>query len=56
MRFVYMKETTTDDFLLATITEAEIEWMEGKGQFRMKSATVVDRSDEIDELKQKLEK
>ena len=56
MRFLYTKETTTYDSLLAAIKEAEIEWMESKGQFRMKSATVIDRSKEIDELKQKLEK
>ena len=56
MRFLYTKETTTYDSLLAAIKEAEIEWMESKGQFRMKSATVIDKSQEIDELKQKLEK
>ena len=56
MRFLYTKETTTYDSLLAAIKEAEIEWMESKGQFQMKSATVIDRSQEIDELKQKLEK
>ena len=43
MRFLYTKETTTYDSLLAAIKEAEIEWMESKGQFRMKSATVIDR-------------
>ena len=47
---------TTYDSLLAAIKEAEIEWMESKGQFRMKSATVIDRSQEIEGLKQKLEK
>ena len=56
MRFLYTKETTTYDSLLAAIKEAEIEWMESKGQFRMKSATVIDRFQEINELKQKLEK
>ena len=56
MRFLYTKETTTYESLLAAIKEAEIEWMESKGQFQMKSATVVDRSQEIEELKQKLEK
>ena len=42
--------------LLAAIKEAEIEWMESRGQLKMKSATLMDRSDEIEELKQKLEK
>ena len=56
MRFLYTKATTTYESLLAAIKEAEIEWMESKGQVRMKAATVVDRSEEIEELKQKLEK
>ena len=56
MRFLYTKETTTYDSLLAAIKEAEIEWMESTGQFRMKSATLMDRSDKTEELKQKLEK
>ena len=56
MRFLYTKETTTYDSLLAAIKEAEIEWMESRGQLRMKSVTLIDRSDEIEELKQKLEK
>ena len=56
MRFLYMKETTTYDSLLAAIKEVEIEWMESRGQLKMKSAALVDRSDEIEELKQKLEK
>ena len=56
MRFLYTKETTMYDSLLAVIKEAEIEWMESKGQFCMKSAALIDRTDEIEELKQKLEK
>ena len=56
MRFLYTKETTTYESLLAVIKEAKIKWMESKGQFRMKSATIIDRSHEIEELKQKLEK
>ena len=56
MQFLYTKETTTYDSLLAAIKETEIEWMESKGQFKMKSAVLVDRTDEIEELKQKLEK
>ena len=34
MRFLYMKETTTYDSLLAAIKEAEIQWMESKGSSR----------------------
>ena len=56
MRFLYMKKKTTYNSLLAAIKEAEIGWMESRGQLRMKSATLIDRSDEIKELKQKLEK
>ena len=56
MRFLYTKEMTTYDSLLAAIKEAEIEWMESRGQLNMKSATLMDRSDEIEELNQKLEK
>ena len=55
MQFLYTKETTTYDILLAAIKEAEIEWLESKGQIRMKSATVVDQKDEIEELRKKLD-
>ena len=50
MQFLYTKEMTTYDTLLAAIKEAETEWLESKGQIRMKSATMVDRRDEIEEL------
>ena len=43
MRFLYSKSSTTYDALLSAIKEAEIEWMESKGQARMKSTVVVDR-------------
>ena len=56
MRFLYTKAKTTYETLLAAIKEAEIEWMESKGQIRMRAATMADRSEEIEELKQKLEK
>ena len=56
MRFLYTKATTTYESLLAAIKQVEIEWMESKGQFCMKAATMVDRSEEIEDLKQKLEK
>ena len=40
--------------LLSAIKEAEIEWMESKGQARIKSTVVVDRSDEIDQLQKEV--
>ena len=49
-----MKEMTTYDTLLAAIKEAEIEWLESKGQIRMKSAMMVDCRDKI-ELQKKLD-
>ena len=55
MRFLYTKETTTYDTLLAAIKEAEIEWLESKGQIRVKAATIINRSNEIEELKKKLD-
>ena len=55
MRFLYSKSSTTYDALLSAIKEAEIEWMESKGQARMKSTIVNDRSDEIEELRRKLD-
>ena len=55
MQFLYMKEMTTYDTLLAAIKEAEIEWLESKGQIRVKAATVVDWKDEIEELRKKLD-
>ena len=55
MRFLYMKEMTTYNTLLAAIKEAEIKWLESKVQIRMKSPTMVDRRDEIEELQKKLD-
>ena len=55
MQFLYAKETTTYDTLLAAIKEAEIEWLESKGQTRVKAATMVDWKDEIEELRKKLD-
>ena len=55
MQFLYMKETTTYDTLLVAIKEAEIEWLESKGQIRMKAATMVDHKDEKEELRRKLD-
>ena len=55
MRFLYTKDTTTYDTLLAVIKEAEIEWLESKGQVRVKAVTMVDRKDEIEELRKKVD-
>ena len=55
MRFLYSEPSTTYDVLLSTIKEAEIEWMESKGQARLKSTVVIDRSEEIEELRKKLD-
>ena len=53
MRFLYTKESTTYDSLLAAIKEAEAEWNESKSQVRVKGAVVADREDE---LKKRLDK
>ena len=55
MRFLYSKSSTTYDTLLSAIKEAEIEWLESKGQACMKAATIVDRSDEIEDLRKRLD-
>ena len=56
MRFLYTKESTTYDSLLAAIKEAESEWNESKSQLRVKSAVVCDREDQMEELKKRLDK
>ena len=56
MRFLYSKTSTTYDTLLSAIKEAEIEWLESRGQARMKSANIIDRSDEIEELRKRLDR
>ena len=55
MRYLYDKESMTYDVLLTAIKDAETEWLEVKGQLRMKSAVVTDKT-EIDELREKLDK
>ena len=55
MRYLYDQESTTYDTLLAAIKDAETEWLEAKGQLRVKGA-VVNEKTEIDELKIQLEK
>ena len=55
MRYLYDKETMTYDVLLAAIKEAETEWVESKGQYRMKSVVTTDKT-EIEELCKRLDK
>ena len=55
MGFLYTKDATTYDTLLAAIKQAEIEWLESKNQIRMKSATVIDSEEEMDEIRKKLD-
>ena len=52
MRFLYSKTSTTYDTLLSAIKE----WLESRGQARMKSANIIDRSDEIEELRKRLDR
>ena len=40
MRYLYDKKSTTYEVLLTAIKDAETEWIEAKGQLRMKSAVV----------------
>ena len=56
MRFLYTKESTTYDSLLAAIKEAEVEWNESKTQVRIKGVVVPEREDELEELKKRLDK
>ena len=42
MRYLYDRESTTYEALLATMKKAETEWSETRGQFRMKGAMVVE--------------
>ena len=43
MRYLYDRESTTYEALLAVMKKAEMEWSETRGQFRMKGATVVEK-------------
>ena len=53
MRYLYDKESTTYDSLLATMKGAELEWLESRNQSRLKSVTITDKT-EIEELREKL--
>ena len=53
MHYLYDKESTTYDSLLAAMKGAELEWVESRGQTRMKSAVVADKT-EIEELRERL--
>ena len=55
MRYLYDRESTTYEALLAAMKRAETEWSETRGQIRMKGDTVVEKK-ELDELKERLDK
>ena len=55
MRYLYDRESTTYEALLAAMKKDEMEWSETCGQFRMKGATVVEKKG-LDELKERLDK
>ena len=40
MRYLYNKKSTTYEVLLTATKDAETEWIEAKGQLRMKSTVV----------------
>ena len=53
MHYLYDKESTTYDSLLAAMKGAELEWVESCGQTRLKSVVVADKT-EIEELRERL--
>ena len=55
MRYLFDRESTTYEVLLAAMKKAETEWSETHAQFRMKGDTVVEKK-ELDELKDRLDK
>ena len=55
MRYLYDKQSTTYEVLMTAIKDAETEWIEAKGQLRMKSDVVPEWS-ELDELKEQMGK
>ena len=55
MRYLYDRESTTYEVLLAAMKKAETEWSETRAQFRMKGAAVVEKK-ELDKLKERLDK
>ena len=55
MRYLYDRESTTYEVLLAAMKKAETEWSKTHAQFRMKGAAVVQKK-KLDELKERLNK
>ena len=55
MRYLYDKDTTTYEALLAAMKVAELEWQESRGQYRVKGA-VVSSNKEIEDLKERMDK
>ena len=56
MQFLYTKESTTYDNLLAAIKEAEMEWSESRNKVRVEGAVVEEKEDELVELKKHIDK
>ena len=55
MRYLYDKDMTTYEVLLAAMKVAELEWHESRGQYRVKEA-VVSSNKEIEDLKERMDK
>ena len=55
MWYLYDKDTTTYETLLAAMKVAELEWHESRGQYRVKGA-VVSNNKEIEDLKERMDK
>ena len=55
MRYLYDKDTTTYEMLLAAMKVAELEWHQSRGQYRVKGA-VVHSNKEIQDLKERMDK
>ena len=55
MKYLYDRESTMYEVLLAAMKKLETEWSEIRAQFRMKGAVVVEKK-ELDKLKERLDK
>ena len=55
MRYLYDKDTTTYETLLAAMKVVELEWQECRGQYRVKGA-VVSGNKELEDLKERMDK
>ena len=55
MRYLYDKDTTTYETLLAAMKVTELEWQESRGQYRVKGV-VVSGNKELEDLKERMDK